>query len=121
MSTVTGKTVNFHIYVGNSLSQRDAAKQEHLNPLENSVVQLGQGLVAAINAQQYMRGREETHAKSKHKLLFLCLFEKRVCPLFLFGAVLSFDPFCLSYINSMFFHLIITLQRYLLICTYLLI
>jgi hypothetical protein len=60
MSTVTGKTVSFHLYVGNALAQHHAAKKEHLNPLENSILKLSEHLHAVRDAQEYAKVRERT-------------------------------------------------------------
>jgi len=58
MSTVTGKTLGFHIYVGNAISHHDAAKHEHLTPLENSITQLSEGLYRVKDSLDYHKYRE---------------------------------------------------------------
>lgn len=42
MSVVSGKAVSFNIFVGHTLNQKDAAKQQHFSVLETSVTQLAQ-------------------------------------------------------------------------------
>jgi len=58
MSTVTGKTVSFHLYVGNALAQHHAAKKEHLTPLEGSILKLSENLHQVRDSQEYIKVRE---------------------------------------------------------------
>jgi len=58
MSTITGKVVSFHIYVGNALAQQNAAKKEHLTPLEHSIVMLSEGIHRVRDGQDFLKLRE---------------------------------------------------------------
>jgi len=58
MSTVTGKTVSFHIYAGQKLAAIESAKQQHLSPLENSILQLSENIQAVQDTTEYMKVRE---------------------------------------------------------------
>ena len=81
MSTVTGKTVSFNLYIGNALSSHDAAKKgdvctctlclmwshvvsvaEHLNPLESSIMQLSEGIWQRIWV--FLRAVDRRHSQS---------------------------------------------------------
>lgn len=65
MSTVTPKTVSFGLVVGDSADSNEVAKQEHLTPLEKSVMRLSEGLQAIQAEQEYMRMRERAHRNSE--------------------------------------------------------
>eukprot|EP00823_Brevimastigomonas_motovehiculus_P003239 TRINITY_DN1956_c0_g1_i1.p2 TRINITY_DN1956_c0_g1~~TRINITY_DN1956_c0_g1_i1.p2 ORF type:complete len:214 (-),score=29.29 TRINITY_DN1956_c0_g1_i1:1086-1691(-) len=58
MSTVTGKTVSFHIYVGHSLIEKNTIKTEHLTVVENGVVLLSEGVNAVKDSVEYTKIRE---------------------------------------------------------------
>jgi hypothetical protein len=64
MSTVSGKSVTFQLYVGDALHRKDAASAAALTPLENAVVQTAEGLHAISSAIKYAKGREERHSKT---------------------------------------------------------
>lgn len=58
MSTITGKTISFHIYAGTKLASMEAAKNIHLSPLESSIVSLSEGVQAVTDTTEYMKIRE---------------------------------------------------------------
>ena len=58
MSTVTGKTVSFHLYAGQRLAAIEAAKDMHVSPLQNSINQLSEGIQAVVDTTEYMKVRE---------------------------------------------------------------
>lgn len=61
MSTVTPKTVSFVLVVGDGSAASQVAKQEHISPLERSVMELSEGLQQIQAEQEYMRMRERAH------------------------------------------------------------
>lgn len=65
MSTVSGKLVSFHLYVGDALHKRDAANAQSLSPLEQAVVKTSEGMHAMRDNIGYLKAREERHAQSK--------------------------------------------------------
>jgi hypothetical protein len=62
MSTVSGKTVSFNLYTGHSLLPLDAAKQAHLTPLEQQIVQVSEGVYSVHDTQVYLKYREVRHS-----------------------------------------------------------
>jgi hypothetical protein len=79
MSTVTGKTISFNIYVGHALSHHDAATKDHVEPLENSVLLLSENLGGVEDAQNYMMGRaliaESTAGSTSSRVFWWSTFE----------------------------------------------
>lgn len=65
MSVVSGKVVNFNMYVGSALQKKDAAKSEHFNPLEKSVMKLAQGVREVSDWTRHIKTRERVHHLSK--------------------------------------------------------
>jgi hypothetical protein len=61
MSTVTGKVVNFKMYVGNALMEQDAASKKHLDPLEKAIAEMKVGIRGLRDHQNYMKKREQRH------------------------------------------------------------
>eukprot|EP01092_Planopodium_desertum_P014214 TRINITY_DN71008_c0_g1_i1.p1 TRINITY_DN71008_c0_g1~~TRINITY_DN71008_c0_g1_i1.p1 ORF type:complete len:204 (-),score=30.89 TRINITY_DN71008_c0_g1_i1:72-683(-) len=63
MSTLTKKIVDIAIHVSGTEDKNDdtsdLAKQEHITPLENAVLQLSEGMNAINEDQKYLRAREE--------------------------------------------------------------
>eukprot|EP00457_Paulinella_chromatophora_P011392 gb/GEZN01011528.1/.p1 GENE.gb/GEZN01011528.1/~~gb/GEZN01011528.1/.p1 ORF type:complete len:200 (+),score=23.81 gb/GEZN01011528.1/:160-759(+) len=57
MSTVTGKSVSFHIYVGQALIHQQAAKREHMDPLDSAIRSLGHSVHSVKDAQDFLRLR----------------------------------------------------------------
>mmetsp|Transcript_33316 Transcript_33316/g.61949 ORF Transcript_33316/g.61949 Transcript_33316/m.61949 type:complete len:208 (-) Transcript_33316:209-832(-) len=82
MSSLTSKTVSFNIYVGTALVDHEIAKKEHLDPLENSILLLGESLQFVVNDQQYLITRERlarsTNASTKSRVFWLNFFETLV-------------------------------------------
>lgn len=64
MSTISGKTISFNLYVGDALHRKDAASQQSLTPLESAVVKTAEGLHAMRDSVHYIKGREERHAQT---------------------------------------------------------
>jgi len=81
MSTLTPKTVSFIITIGES-TNNDVAKREHLTPLENSIMQLSEGVTAIQAEQDYMKIREQAHRNTNEstnaRLLWWAIFEALV-------------------------------------------
>lgn len=65
MSVVSGKVVNFNMYVGSTLQKKDAAKSEHFNPLEKSVMKLAQGVREVSDWTRHIKTRERVHHLSQ--------------------------------------------------------
>jgi len=82
MSTLTSKTVSFHLYVGHSLAEKNAAKIEHLTPLENSILQMSEGFNTVRDFQDYAHHRElicrSTNESTKSRVLFWSLMKYMV-------------------------------------------
>jgi hypothetical protein len=74
MSAVTSKSVSFNILVGNALSLHGVAQQDHLTPLENTILILGEGLSSVRNEQKYIKTRErlvrDTNESTKRRVLW---------------------------------------------------
>jgi len=64
MSTLTEKTVAFSLHTGDQLYQ-DVAKQEHVTPLQNEVMQLADAITAVEDEQKYMWARERAARDSE--------------------------------------------------------
>lgn len=64
MSMVYGKTLSFVIYTGASLLSVDAAKSEHLTPLEQSIVTTSEGLLGIHDSQVFLKYREIRHSQT---------------------------------------------------------
>jgi len=81
MSTLTPKTVSFIITIGEP-NIGDVAKREHLTPLENSIMQLTEGVSAVQAEQEYMKMREQAHRNTNEstnaRLLWWSIFEALV-------------------------------------------
>ncbi|CEO96913.1 GOLD domain-containing protein [Plasmodiophora brassicae] len=79
MSTVTAKHLTFSIAVGNALQAKDVAKQEHLTPLETSVVMLSQTLRGVADEQKYLKVRERvanaTNESTNSRVLWWSILE----------------------------------------------
>lgn len=60
ISTLTPKTVSFHISIGDFVDT-NIAKLEHLSPVEQTIQKLSEGLSHIQNEQQEFRAREATH------------------------------------------------------------
>ncbi|KAG2393047.1 hypothetical protein C9374_009624 [Naegleria lovaniensis] len=60
ISTLTPKTVSFHISVGDFVDA-NIAKLDQLNPIEQTIMKLSEGLSHIQNEQQEFRSREATH------------------------------------------------------------
>ncbi|GAB5368770.1 hypothetical protein AAMO2058_001348500 [Amorphochlora amoebiformis] len=79
MSTLTSKTVSFNIFVGTSLVDHEIAKKEHLDPLENSILLLGESLHFVVNEQHYLITRErmsrETNSSTNSRVFWWSMFE----------------------------------------------
>mmetsp|Transcript_30169 Transcript_30169/g.42047 ORF Transcript_30169/g.42047 Transcript_30169/m.42047 type:complete len:205 (-) Transcript_30169:179-793(-) len=73
-STLTAKTVSFNILVGTSLVDHEVAKKEHLDPLENSILLLGESLQFVVHEQQYLITRErisrETNSSTNSRVFW---------------------------------------------------
>jgi hypothetical protein len=82
VSIVTGKTVSFRIYVGNAFSSHDTATKEHLTPLENSVLQLAEGLYSVRDKTEYAKTRDRvcrnTNESTNSRVLWFNLMETAV-------------------------------------------
>eukprot|EP00744_Colponema_vietnamica_P030893 GILI01048640.1.p1 GENE.GILI01048640.1~~GILI01048640.1.p1 ORF type:complete len:206 (+),score=26.95 GILI01048640.1:60-677(+) len=64
MSTVTSKTVSFHVQMGDTLQAATTR-----DPMERSIMNIYQGLLEVKNEQDYLRARERDHrdtAESTH-------------------------------------------------------
>jgi p24 family protein beta-1 len=61
MSTLTPKTVSLTLNVGEEDNKGTAATKETLTPLENSILQLSDGLTAIAEEQEYIKIRERVH------------------------------------------------------------
>lgn len=79
MSTVTGKVVMFHMYVGNMLHEHDAAAAHHLDPLEKAISEMSTGLYSLKDHQNYMRDRDKrqgmTHESTNSRIFWFHLLE----------------------------------------------
>ena len=64
MSTLSGKTVSFNLYVGDALHRKDAASAQSLTPLESAVVKTAEGLHGMRDSVHYIKLREERHAQT---------------------------------------------------------
>jgi hypothetical protein len=64
MSSLTGKTVAFDLFVGAALHRRDAASAAALTPLESGVVSTSEGVHAMGKALRYAKAREDRHAQT---------------------------------------------------------
>jgi hypothetical protein len=64
MSTVSGKLLTFALYVGDALHKKDAADAKALTPLEQAVVKTSEGMQSIRDTIQYLKLREERHAKT---------------------------------------------------------
>jgi len=64
MSVVSDKVVSFNTYTGRSLLPLDAAKQEHLNPLEQQIVAVSESVYAVHDTQVYLKYREVRHIQT---------------------------------------------------------
>ena len=62
MSLVSGKALSFHLYTGHELAPLDAAKQAHLNPLEQQIVSVSEGVFGVHDTQVYLKYREVRHS-----------------------------------------------------------
>ena len=62
MSSLSSKTVDFELYVGNALAHRDAASANALSPVETAVVSTSDGIRAIRNAIHYAQSRVDRHA-----------------------------------------------------------
>ncbi len=82
MSSLTSKTVSFKIFVGTSLVDHEIAKKEHLDPLENSVLVLGESLQTVVNEQQYLVTRDRlsrgTNESTNSRVLWWSILETAV-------------------------------------------
>ena len=90
-STVTAKQVGFTITVGDALTTNDLAKQEHLTALENSIMQVSEGLATIQNEQSFMRSRERAHRNTTENtnqaVLYWSIFEAVVLLAMSFGQI----------------------------------
>eukprot|EP00818_Percolomonas_sp_WS_P008077 CAMPEP_0117439662 /NCGR_PEP_ID=MMETSP0759-20121206/2679_1 /TAXON_ID=63605 /ORGANISM="Percolomonas cosmopolitus, Strain WS" /LENGTH=156 /DNA_ID=CAMNT_0005231381 /DNA_START=94 /DNA_END=561 /DNA_ORIENTATION=- len=60
MSTMTPKIVSFEITVG-ELGDPDVAKLEHLDPIEQAVMKLSEGMATVQSEQRHLKTRERIH------------------------------------------------------------
>jgi len=64
MSLVSGKTISFNTYTGHSLLSLDAAKAEHLTPLEQAVISTSENLNNIHDTQVYLKFRDSRHSET---------------------------------------------------------
>jgi len=64
MSLVSGKTISFNSYTGHSLLSLDAAKTEHLTPLEQAIISTSENLNNLHDTQIYLKYRDNRHAET---------------------------------------------------------
>eukprot|EP00003_Mantamonas_plastica_P010290 TRINITY_DN1971_c0_g1_i2.p1 TRINITY_DN1971_c0_g1~~TRINITY_DN1971_c0_g1_i2.p1 ORF type:complete len:216 (-),score=51.16 TRINITY_DN1971_c0_g1_i2:243-857(-) len=78
MSTLTPKTVSFNVRVGET-SSHDVLTQDHVNPVQESVMQLSDGLASIQAEQKYMHARESVHRNTTEstntRILWWSFFE----------------------------------------------
>jgi len=60
-STLSSKTVVFHLYVGRKLAEKDAAREQHFSSLESTIALMRQGVAEIQTANTYIKGRERRH------------------------------------------------------------
>jgi len=79
MSTLTPKKVSFVVHVGEEAKPNEVLKQEHLSPLEQSILQVGQGIQSIVDEQAYMKMREQVHRNTNEstneRVIWWSLFE----------------------------------------------
>lgn len=79
ISQVTSKMVSFNIHVGNSLATHDVAKEEHLSPVENSVVTFSSNVHLVKDFLQYYKTRERasrnTNESTNSRVLWWSILE----------------------------------------------
>merc|ERR1712046_74294 len=60
-SNSVAKSVSFSIHSGAGLPENDVAKEEHLSPLESSVMELSESLMNVQEEQKFFKARERAH------------------------------------------------------------
>mmetsp|Transcript_2711 Transcript_2711/g.3940 ORF Transcript_2711/g.3940 Transcript_2711/m.3940 type:complete len:207 (-) Transcript_2711:577-1197(-) len=79
MSTLTPKVVSFQLNLGAENAAKNPATKENLTPLENSILQLADGLRAVQDEQNYMKLREQVHRDTSEsnnsRVVWWTLFE----------------------------------------------
>jgi len=89
-STVTRKQIGFIVTVGETNTQ-ELAKAEHLSVLENSIMQVSEGLASIQSEQAYMRARERGHRSTtestNERVLYWAVFEAIVLLCMSFGQI----------------------------------
>jgi len=94
MSTLTGKTVQFHISVGDpieAMSKNKNKDRKRPDSIERSIVRLEEGLMEIRDEQQYLRTRERIHrdtAESTNaRVMYWSIFESGLLVLMGLGQV----------------------------------
>ncbi|OIT26712.1 PREDICTED: transmembrane emp24 domain-containing protein p24beta3-like [Nicotiana attenuata] len=57
----TPETVSFYIHVGHIPNEHDLAKDEHLDPINVKIAELGEALESVTAEQKYLRARDARH------------------------------------------------------------
>ena len=98
MSMVSAKVVSFHIYSGGALVHADAARAEHLTPLETAIAVTSEGLYNVHDTAVYLKYREIRHSatveSSQSRLMWWSIAE---CV-----AIISVSAFNIVYLRNLF-------------------
>ncbi|KAL0205593.1 hypothetical protein P9112_000900 [Eukaryota sp. TZLM1-RC] len=91
MTHKISKLITFTVKVGTEVTD-EFAKQEHLTPIEESVVKMRELLEEVIQEQHYMKARERVHRSTtestNHRVLWWSLFEIVALIAFSLGQIL---------------------------------
>ena len=92
MSTLTAKTVHFHISVGDPMETLAKSKdKKRPDSIERSIVRLEEGLMEIRDEQQYLRTRERIHRdtaeSTNDRILYWSVFESGLLLLMSIGQV----------------------------------
>ena len=98
MSVVSEKTLSFNTYTGRSLLPLDAAKEAHLTPLEQQIMQVAESVYWVNDMQTYLTYRETRHAQTldstASRVLWLSLLE--------LAALVSVSVFNILFLRQLF-------------------
>jgi hypothetical protein len=97
-STISSKMVSFNLHVGNALAHVNAAKEEHLSPLEGSVIELSGAISGVLDEARYLVQRERfarnTNESTNARIMWWSVFEMII--------LISLSAWKIFYIRSLF-------------------
>lgn len=97
-STVTTKMISFNLQVGNSIADHEIAKEEHLTPLENSVILLAQSSKNIKDELRYLKVRDRASRRTNDSTHSRVIWTNIIEMLILVGVSLG----KLYYIRTLF-------------------